>query len=216
MKLIKNKLTETTLKVLKNLQDKANKNRKDDNEKIYSVYLAGGMGVNFYTDERPSFDIDMECSRDLAHYLDDDIVEKISENVLYVDKNYNSALSLLHEDYIQNSIPLEEIPFSEYDKIKIKPYVLSALDIAISKIDRFSLNDQTDIKNMYNKNLFTIEELETKANEAIKYYIGDDRFVKINLKETIDMLKEEDLNKKIEQKNNFIKDYLTFKNKKEI
>lgn len=216
MKLLKTKITQAALKLFEKLQQKINTKEvkeqleiKENEEKIFPIYLAGGMAVNFYTDERPSYDLDMECSPLLFPYLDDELIEIIEGKTLYFDKNYNPALGLMHEDYLDNAIPLEEIPFSKMN-VKIKPHILSPVDLAISKIARFSDNDKNDIINMFSKNLFTIKELEEKGTEAISYFVGNQNFVKINLKEIIDELKNIELSKKIDNQHENI--FLKIKN----
>lgn len=216
MNILKTKVTQATIKLLEKLQEKINTKEvkehleiKENEEKTFPIYLAGGIAVNFYTDERPSYDIDMECSPLLFPYLDDDLIEKIGNHVLHFDKNYNSALGIMHEDYLDNAIPLDEMPFS---KIKIKPYILSPVDLAISKIARFSDDDKTDIINMFLKNLFTIKDLEEKGNDAISYFVGNQNFVKINLKEIIEELKNIELSKKIDSKHENV--FLKMKNLK--
>lgn len=210
---LENEFSRATISLLKKLEEKINNhqlkqeklNEDDINKKTFPIYIAGGIGVNFFTGERPSYDIDMECSAELFQYLDRDLIEEIGEKELFFDYNYNPTLSLMHEDYLDNAL---EIPFEEIEKhnIKIKPYVISPLDLAISKLARYSENDRNDILDLFEKGLFTLEDFEKKAKEAIDYYIGNQNFVKINLNEMMDLMKniniKNSLKEEIEKENN--------------
>lgn len=210
---LENEFSQATISLLKKLEEKINNqqlkqeklNEDDINNKTFPIYIAGGIGVNFFTGERPSYDIDMECSTELFQYLDRDLIEEIGEKELFFDYNYNPTLGLIHEDYLDNAL---EIPFEEIEKhnIKIKPYVISPLDLAITKLARYSENDRNDILDLFEKGLFTLEDFEKKAKEAIDYYIGNQNFVKINLNEMMDLMKNINiknlLEEEIEKENN--------------
>lgn len=199
---LENEFSQATISLLKKLEEKINNhylkqgklNEDNINNKTFPIYIAGGIGVNFYTGERPSYDIDMECAPELFQYLDQDLIEKINEKELFFDYNYNPTLGLMHEDYLDNAL---EIPFEEIEKhnIKIKPYVISPLDLAVSKLARYSESDRNDILDMFEKGLFNLEDFEKKAKEAIDYYIGNPNFVQINLNEMINFMKDEKIEK---------------------
>lgn len=65
---------------------------------------------------------------------------------------------------------------------------------------------------LFLKNLFTIKDLEEKGNDAISYFVGNQNFVKINLKEIIEELKNIELSKKIDSKHENV--FLKMKNLK--
>ena len=105
------------------------------------AYIVGGVANYLYTQARVSDDIDMIISHriDLPRnlfvvYLKDDSFEKLT-----FDDNYTDTLGLMHEDYVDRAKLYKIID----DKFEV--YVLSPIDLVISKILRFSDNDEQNI-----------------------------------------------------------------------
>lgn len=74
----------------------------------------------------------------------------------------------MHEDYLDDSIPVD----LGVDQIRV--YVLSPVDLAVSKIARFADNDKEDIAALVRLGLTSADEIEQRATSALAGYIGGD------------------------------------------
>jgi len=59
------------------------------------------------------------------------------------------------------------------------------LDLAVSKLSRYADNDKSDIDALARERLFSAQELEDRANEALECYIGSTNMVKLNIEEAV-------------------------------
>ena len=150
--------------------------------------IAGGVATHIYTNMRVSDDIDVVFShrilvpQDLiVHYKDENNTDK----TVYFDYNYNDSYALMHPDFMANAV---KINWNKSNNIKL--YVLSPVDLVISKLLRYIETDQADIRRLCELDLFTSEELEQKINEALDYYIGNLTFLKHNINDTLELKKE--------------------------
>lgn len=147
-----------------------------------TMYLAGGMAAHLYTALRPTVDVDAEFSRRIL--IPNDLMIEIEEGpdagqLLYFDTNYNPAFALMHEDYQADSIP---VPLG-LSMIEVR--VLSPVDLAVSKIARYSDNDREDIEALIKNSLCSADEIERRATEALGGYVGNVRAVEANVREVI-------------------------------
>lgn len=147
-----------------------------------NVYLAGGMAVHLYTADRVTTDVDAEFGG-RVHLPNDLMVEVTLEDgsaqVVYLDTNYNSSFALMHEDYLDDAIPID----LGVDQIRI--HVLSPVDLAVSKIARFADNDKEDIGALVRLGLTSAEEIEQRATSALAGYIGGQAMLKLNLRDAV-------------------------------
>ncbi|MBK6451060.1 MAG: hypothetical protein IPF84_00250 [Proteobacteria bacterium] len=109
------------------------------------MYVAGGSALHFHTGARVSVDIDATFSRRIAlpdrldvAYQDEDGTARL----LYFDRQYNDTLGLMHEDAYADSLPLT---LTGIDPQVLDVRILTPLDLAVSKLGRFSDQDQADI-----------------------------------------------------------------------
>ena len=137
------------------------------------MYVAGGGALHLYTGERVSRDIDATFSRRIVlpenlevAYCDADGAARL----LYFDRQYNDTLGLLHEDAQDDSVPIA-IPGHDGSILEIR--LLSALDLAVSKIGRFSSQDRDDISTLARHKLITSTALRRRAAGALAGYVGD-------------------------------------------
>lgn len=110
-----------------------------------SMYVAGGAALHFYTGERVSRDIDASFSHRLA--LPENLETAFrdadgSARLLYFDRQDNDTLALMHEDALDDSKPLK---LNGVDPKVLDVRLLSPLDLAVTKIGRFSEQDRDDI-----------------------------------------------------------------------
>lgn len=150
--------------------------------KPLNVYVAGGMAVHFYTASRVTADVDAEFGSRVL--LPQDLMVELtledgSPQVLYFDTNYNSSFALMHEDYLDDALPVH------FGVELIQVFVLSPVDLAVSKIARFADNDKQDIAQLVRLGLTTAEEIETRAMSALSGYIGRQSTLLLNLRDAL-------------------------------
>ncbi|HEY9250810.1 MAG TPA: DUF6036 family nucleotidyltransferase [Rariglobus sp.] len=138
------------------------------------MYLAGGLAVNYYCGTRYTGDIDASFSRRIL-LQDETLVLEYrkrdgSDALLYFDRNYNTAFALLHEDYEADSVEWAGIG-NERRLVQLR--VLAPLDLAVSKVARFSEQDRQDIRDLARVAGFTIDALRARAGEALRDFVGN-------------------------------------------
>lgn len=148
------------------------------------MYVAGGVALHIYTGERVSSDVDAAFSRRIA--LPDDLEVVWSDGdgtsrLLYFDRNYNDTFALLHEDAYDDSHPM---PLPGVDGNVLDVRLLSPLDLAVSKLGRFSGQDRDDIAALARQGLVDPQRLRGRAEEALAGYVGDTE----RLRNTIDIV----------------------------
>lgn len=151
------------------------------------VYLAGGMAAHLYTADRASGDVDAEFSERL--FLPSDLVVEVpledgSSEFLHFDTNYTSAFALMHEDYMDDAIPVD------LGVEQLKVYVLSPVDLAVSKIARFGDHDKEDIAALVRRGLTTAEAIEQRAAAALAGYVGGQREVEHNIRDAVALARQ--------------------------
>ncbi len=147
------------------------------------MFVAGGAALYLHTGARVSEDIDASFSRRLV--LADDMSVAYRDvdgrtRILYLDRNFNDSLGLLHEDAYAASIPVS-LPGVDARLIEVR--VLSPLDLAVSKLSRFSDQDRADIECLARERRIDSKTLRRRAGEALKGYVGNID----TLKNTIDI-----------------------------
>jgi hypothetical protein len=137
------------------------------------MYVAGGAALHFYTGHRLSDDIDASFSHRIALPDDLEVSYKGADGtaeLLYFDRQYNDTLGLLHEDAYDDSIPLT---LDGIDAGLLDVRLLSPLDLAVSKLGRFSDQDRDDIAALARLKLVDSGSLRKRAQAAIAGYVGD-------------------------------------------
>jgi hypothetical protein len=94
-----------------------------------NVYLAGGMAVHLYTASRVTTDVDAEFGGRV--FLPNDLMVEVTledgtQQVIYLDTNYNSSFALMHEDYLDDAIPVD---LGVHRLLRV--HVLSPVDLAV-------------------------------------------------------------------------------------
>lgn len=157
------------------------------------AFIFGGCAFHIHTNARGSNDIDAEIhaikqlrKEDILLFLKNNDVEYIDNNNLETnlefDPGFNTSLASIDPDYIERTIPL----LTEH---VVEVYLVSGLDLAVSKLARLSDRDIEDIKELFLKNKFTLEELEKSANNAMDYYATPQQ-LESNISYMISMLSE--------------------------
>ena len=137
------------------------------------MYVAGGAALHFYTGERVSRDVNAAFSHRIALPENLEVAYRDADGaarLLYFDRQYNDTLGLLHEDANDDSVPLA---LEGVDATVLDVRLLSALDLAVSKIGRFGGHDRDDIATLARRKLITAAALRRRAEEALQAYVGD-------------------------------------------
>ena len=167
---------------------------------VLDVFLAGGMAVHLYTGDRKTTDVDAEFSARLhvSNALAVEVEQKDSlPMVLYLDTNYNSTFALMHEDYREDSLPVD----MGLDWIRV--HVLAPVDLAVSKIARLAGNDKKDIAALVRLGLTTADEIKQRAVEALAGYAGSRSTLRLNIQETVRELRELENGEESDDDHNF-------------
>ena len=151
------------------------------------VYLAGGMAVHLYTASRVTTDVDAEFGSRV--FIPNDLIvdltlEDGTRQSMYFDTNYNSSFALMHEDYLDDAIPLD------LGIGHIKLHVLSPLDLVVSKIARFADNDKEDIAELVRLKLTTADAIEQRASSALGGYVGGLAMLRLNLRDAVALARQ--------------------------
>jgi hypothetical protein len=149
--------------------------KRTDLRQPIKMFIAGGMAVHLYTGARVTTDVDAEFSKRIL-LPSDLVVETKDGDMLYLDQSYNSTFALMHENYLEDSIP---VPIGT-DLIHV--YVLSPIDLVVSKIARFSGPDAEDIAGLIARFHINAEEIERRADEALAGYVGNVDYLRMNLR----------------------------------
>lgn len=143
------------------------------------IFIFGGCAVHLLTHARGSADIDAEI--EAARVLRKDEIMAVytppegyedsdgRDLQVYLDQNYTNALGPLHEDYRERAIPMEG--FEGEQPLHI--FVAAGVDLAISKLGRFTENDQSDIEQLIECGRVNVGQFVTLATEAIDYVVGN-------------------------------------------
>jgi hypothetical protein len=137
------------------------------------MYVAGGAALHLYTGERVSADIDASFSHRIA--LPDDLEVSYvgpdgTAQLLFFDRQYNDTLGLLHEDAYDDSLPLK---LDGMESAVLDVRLLSPLDLAVSKLGRFSEQDRSDLVALARLKLVDSRRLRARAEAALAGYVGD-------------------------------------------
>jgi hypothetical protein len=135
--------------------------------------VAGGAALHFYTGGRVSKDIDATLT---ARVLLDAADLRVSytdrdggARMLYYDTQYNDTLALVHEDAQEDALPIRA---EGVDPRRLEVRLLTPLDLAFSKLSRFSDQDREDIRALAREGLVTAKALKQRAEDALAGYVG--------------------------------------------
>jgi hypothetical protein len=137
------------------------------------MYVAGGAALHLYTGERVSVDIDATFSHRIALPENLEVAYRDADGaprMLFLDRQYSDTFGLLHEDAYDDSVPLA---LAGIDATVLEVRLLSALDLAVSKLGRFSSQDRDDIATLARHRLISSGRLRRRSEEALRAYVGD-------------------------------------------
>lgn len=136
--------------------------------------IAGGTALHLYTGSRYSADVDAKIFARIA-LPGDDLQVFYSDTtgrtrMLYFDTQYNDSFALLHSAAYDDAIP---VAAQGIDPRRLSVHVLSPLDLAVSKVARFTEQDRADIVNLAEAGLIDAESVRLRAEEAMGDFVGN-------------------------------------------
>ena len=137
------------------------------------MYVAGGAALHLLTGARVSEDVDAVFSRRVLLGQDIEVSYRDADGrarLLYLDRNYNDTLGLLHEDAHKDA---RHIDIPGVDRKRIDVRVLAPIDLAVSKLSRLSDQDREDILLLAREGLVDSGSLRKRAEEALGGYVGE-------------------------------------------
>ena len=145
------------------------------------VCVAGGAALHLYTGARVSKDIDAKV---MARFIPPPGLEVAYRDadgharLLYFDTSYNDTYGLLHEDAYDDALSIE-VPGVDPARLDVR--LLAPLDLAVSKLSRYEIHDQEDIRALAGAGLVEASALRRRAEEALPSCVGDVRRVKTSI-----------------------------------
>lgn len=167
-------MTQAIFKLFYGLEDWLVEHHPNLEHGAVKCFIFGGCALHIHTNARGSNDLDaiiQACTllkkEDVYFYLEHHDIEYLDENNLETnlefDRGFNSALASIDPDYDERVIPL----ISDH---VVEVYLVSGLDLAVSKLARLSDRDIEDIKILYLHKKFTLDEFKKSAHNALEYY----------------------------------------------
>jgi uncharacterized nucleotidyltransferase DUF6036 len=137
------------------------------------VCVAGGAAMHFYVGNRFSEDIDAKI---MARVILDPQGLQVAyrgedghARLLYLDTQYNDSFALLHHNAYDDARAIE---VKGIDPRRLEVRLLTPLDLAVSKLSRYSALDQDDIQALAGAGLIDEDALRQRAEAALPDYVG--------------------------------------------
>jgi len=144
-----------------------------------TLFLAGGAAMHFYTGARMTDDVDAVFDRKLLVPSDLAVIYRDSEGAarsIFFDATYNESYALMHQDAHEDAALLR------LDGVEgARILVLQPVDLAVSKLSRFSEIDRRDILTLAEHGLISADELRKRAEEALPDYVGKSDSVRTSI-----------------------------------
>lgn len=186
-------ITLAILKLFNELEDWISINHANMPHGAVKAFIFGGCAFHIHTNARGSNDIDAEIQaiqqlqkEDILLFLENNDVEYMDDNNLETnlefDSGFNTSLASIDPDYNERVIPL-------ITDCIVEVYLVSGLDLAISKLARLSDRDIEDINVLYLKGKFSLEEFKKSANNAKEYYVTPEQ-LDSNIRHMLSLLTE--------------------------
>ena len=188
--------SQAIFQMFENLDTYLERNYNSLPDEAVDVYLFGGCAIHLHIGSRVSNDLDAELepiqklkplttleSAIKAVGFDD---EDGNYCMLDFDGNFNPTIAPIHPDYKERS----SLIHTTKSKL-VSLYLVSAVDIAVTKLGRFESVDREDIINLFQNKMFTLEDFRETAEEAKSYCgVATDK-LEFNINIAIGLLKEE-------------------------
>ena len=151
------------------------------------AWLAGGFAVHYHTQHRISYGVDIKWSRKVPIPPDMRIFEISAPespggtNVVVMDGSFGDVLGSFPPDWEERSKEVRRFG-------SMVLHVIDPVDLAVSKVARFSDRDREDIRALAECGLVDPEVFAERAEEALVLYVGDLTFVRRNLADAMQIV----------------------------
>lgn len=144
------------------------------------AYVAGGVAVSWWLgNSRVTMDLDAVFQGRFPY------PDKMPYNdLLAFDPTYNDTLSLVQEDYYDRAVEIANVN-------GLHIHIVAPVDLVLMKISRGSPKDWADIEGLIDKRLIDKREFEELAEDALKIYIGDTKWLLPGIEKVKTMLDEQ-------------------------
>lgn len=146
------------------------------------VCVAGGAAMHFYVGSRFSEDIDAKImARVILDPQDLQVAYRGEDGharLLYFDTQYNDSFALLHHNAYDDA---RAIDVNRIDPRRLEVRLLTPLDLAVSKLSRYSAQDQDDIRALAGAGLIDADSLRRRAEAALPDYVGNMERIKASI-----------------------------------
>lgn len=146
------------------------------------VCVAGGAAMHFYVGGRFSEDIDAKIMARVILDAQDLQVTYRGEDgharLLYFDTQYNDSFALLHHNAYDDARGID-VKGVDHRRLEVK--LLTPLDLAVSKLSRFSEQDRDDIRALAGAGLIDADSLRRRAEAALPDYVGNMERIKASI-----------------------------------
>lgn len=149
-------------------------------------HIVEGCAVHLYTGYRASEDLDA-LFRPGVVLAETPVVTYTDEGgkpaAIVLDRNYTDVLAVMHPDWVEDCWEWERFG-------RVEAVVISPVDLAVSKVARFADSDRLAIVHLAGAGLLEAGVFEGRVREAMEYYVGDTRFVRYNVAEAAEVIRE--------------------------
>ena len=146
------------------------------------VCVAGGAAMHFYVGGRFTDDIDAKImARVMLDPQDLQVAYRGEDGharLLYFDTQYNDSFALLHHNAYDDARPID---VEGVDPRRLEVKLLTPLDLAVSKLSRYSAQDQDDIRTLARAGLIDADSLRRRAEAALPDYVGSMERIKTSI-----------------------------------
>ena len=162
------------------------------------MFVAGGAALHFHTGHRLSMDVDAWFSHRL--WLPDDLEVAYRDadggaQMLYFDRQ--NTFEIMHPDAEDDSVPLE-LDGVEPGTLEVR--LVSALDLAVSKVGRFSKRDRSDIAALAENGLIRAEDMRRRAQESVQHHVGNKGSLKTSIARACRLVADIEVRREEEQR----------------
>ncbi|WP_019503376.1 DUF6036 family nucleotidyltransferase [Pleurocapsa sp. PCC 7319] len=163
-------------------------------ERAVAVYLFGGCAMHLHTQARTSNDVDAELLS--IPQLQLSTLKQAIQSVDFDDENGFPRSLDWDGGFDLSFAPVDPAYDERATLIHITKsrlifiYLVSAVDLAVSKLGRFESVDRQDIQRLYQQGLFDEQDFLDIASEAKKYYCVAIDKLQFNIDLTVEFLRE--------------------------
>src|SRR5690606_4111310 len=149
-----------------------------------NIILTGGVAVHVYVNSRVSRDVDVLFDRPVSVPPGLSAVYSAPEGdmVVGMDQGMVRLVSLLHPDYGEDAL-------FGWSVGRLNVHVLAPVDLAVSKIGRWADRDIDDVRDLAAAGLLEADAVEERVMEALKYYVGNERLLRYNVRDALELIK---------------------------